>query len=90
MSVGPNDSRPLPAASTSSPLLNKTLSRAPLIQLPTDNEISHRSDILQLSADNEMLSAALSLSLLAQPTNSKSCWLFCNLVQILEMQQSMY
>jgi hypothetical protein len=82
MSVAPADSRLLPAAS--SPSL-ETSSCMPLVQLPTDNEISCSSDTLQLSADNETLSAALSLSLLSQPANGKSRQSLCSVVQIFWM-----
>ena len=92
MSAAPNDSRPLPAAS--SPLL-ETSSHVPpsLIQLPTDNEISHPSDTSQLAelgADDETLSAALGLSLLAQPANGKSCQSLFSVVQIFQMRQAIF
>jgi hypothetical protein len=81
MSVAPIDFRPLPTASCP-PLKTSESSHVPpsLAQLPTDNQISCLSDTSQLSADNKTLSVALSLSLLTQPVNGKSCQLRCSIV----------
>ena len=57
--------------------LEPSPSHAPLTQSPTD---SHLSGTSQLSANNETLSAAVSLSLLAQPANCTSCRSCCSIV----------
>jgi hypothetical protein len=78
MSVAPDDSRRLPAASC--PPLETLSHVSPTTQLHTDDQISHFSDTLvQHSADNETLSAALGLSLLVQPVNGKSRQSHCSL-----------
>jgi hypothetical protein len=77
MSIAPDDSRPLPAASSPP---SETSSRVPLALLPTDDQIPRLPDTSQLVTDNETLSAAVSLSLLAQPVKGESRQSRCRMV----------
>jgi hypothetical protein len=74
MSVAPDDARYLPAASYPP---SETSSHVPFTTLlPADNQIPRLSedpDTFAQLREDETLAAALSLSLLAQPVNGKSC-----------------